>query len=278
MILTTKVKTYNLAERTHIMGILNVTPDSFSDGGKYATLEAACQQARKLEAQGADIIDIGGESTRPGHAPLSEDEEISRVIPVIEAIRDEVGVPISIDTYKAKTARRAVEAGASIINDVWGAKREPKIAEVAAELNVPIILMHNRTNMDYDDLIDDMKEDLRESIQIAQKAGVPDEHIILDPGVGFAKNGDHNLIVMNNLEQLHELGYPILLAASRKRFIGTVLDMPDAANRDLGTGATTCLGVSKGAHMVRVHNVNMTVQLTKMMDAMLRSGKADNNG
>ncbi|WLV24779.1 dihydropteroate synthase [Aciduricibacillus chroicocephali] len=278
MILSTKVKTYNLAERTHIMGILNVTPDSFSDGGKYATLEAACEQARKLEAQGADIIDIGGESTRPGHAPLSEEEELSRVLPVIEAIKKEVNVPISIDTYKAETARRAVEAGASIINDVWGAKREPEIANVAAELDVPIILMHNRENMDYGNLIEDMKRDLQESIDIAKRAGVPDQHIIIDPGVGFAKNAEHNLIAMNNLEQLHELGYPMLLATSRKRFIGGVLDLPNAEDRDIGTGATTCLGISKGAHMVRVHNVEMTLQLVKMTDAMLRSGRVENNG
>jgi len=278
MQLVTKEKTLNLSERTHIMGILNVTPDSFSDGGRYASIESACEQARKLEAQGADIIDIGGESTRPGYAPLTEEEELARVLPVIQAVKAQVNVPISIDTYRAETARQAVKAGASIINDVWGAKREPEIVEVAAELDVPIILMHNRTDMNYISLIDDMKEDLRASIQIAQAAGVPDHHIVLDPGVGFAKNAQHNLIVMNNLEVFHELGYPILLGTSRKRFIGGVLDLPDAVSRDIGTGATTCLGISKGMQIVRVHNVEVTVQLAKMMDAMLRSEEGMNNG
>ena len=269
MQLTTDVKTYDLDERTHIMGILNVTPDSFSDGGSYTEIETAVQQAMLMEANGADIIDIGGESTRPDHNPVSAVEEINRVVPMVQAVKDNVGVPISIDTYKAKTAEAALKAGASIINDVWGAKRDSDIARVAADHKVPIILMHNRTNLNYTCLIDDMKKDLTESIDIALKAGVLEKNIILDPGIGFAKTMDHNFTVMNQLEEFTKLGYPLLLATSRKRFIGTVLDVP-AEERDVGTGATTCLGISKGAQMVRVHNVKLNVQLAKMMDRMLK--------
>ncbi|WP_188456123.1 dihydropteroate synthase [Virgibacillus oceani] len=267
-ILMTRSKQYNLSNRTHIMGILNVTPDSFSDGGEYTSLEKAIKQAKAMEKQGADIIDIGGESTRPNHEPVSLDEELSRVIPVIEAIKKEVQVPLSIDTYKAEVAKQAIEAGAEIINDVWGAKKEPNIVSVAAEYNVPIILMHNRTNMDYTSIIENMKADFKESIDIALNAGVSKTNIILDPGIGFAKTAHDNLVVMNNLEKFNDLGYPILLATSRKRFIGSVLDLPPA-ERDNGTGATTCLGITKGAQIVRVHNVRLNAELAKMMDAML---------
>ncbi|OZU89548.1 dihydropteroate synthase [Virgibacillus indicus] len=275
MLLNTAIKTYDLSRRTHIMGILNVTPDSFSDGGNYTTIEKAVKQAVEMEKLGADIIDIGGESTRPDHDPVSLEEEIARVVPMIKAVKEKVTIPISIDTYKAETAKQAIEAGADIINDVWGAKKEPEIAKVAAAYNVPIILMHNRTNMDYVSLIDDMKRDLQESIEIAKNAGVPEENIILDPGVGFAKTAEHNLIAMNNLEKFHDLGYPILLATSRKRFIGSVLDL-SPEERDNGTGATTCLGIVKGANIVRVHNVKVNKELAKMMDAMLAAGGYSN--
>lgn len=271
MLLKTKTKTFNLSKRTHIMGILNVTPDSFSDGGSYTTIARAIEQAVHMEAQGADIIDIGGESTRPDHEPVALDEEIHRVVPMIKAVKEEINLPISIDTYKAETARQAIEAGAEIINDVWGAKREPEIASVAAMYNVPIILMHNRTNMDYTSLIDDMKRDLAESIEIALKAGVPHEHIVLDPGVGFAKTAKDNLIVMNNLDKFSDLGYPILLGTSRKSFLGKLLNR-EAQERDYGTGATTCLGISKGCHIVRVHNVKLNKEMAIVMDAMLKEG------
>ncbi|WP_019379281.1 dihydropteroate synthase [Virgibacillus halodenitrificans] len=267
MILKMKRKELDLSARTHIMGILNVTPDSFSDGGSYESKEKAIQQAIKMEEDGADIIDIGGESTRPNHQPVSLEEEIDRVIPIIKAIREYTNLPISIDTYKAETAKQAIEAGADIINDIWGAKREPEIARVAAQYNVPIILMHNRNNKNYTDLIHDMKIDLKESIDIALDAGVQEDKIVLDPGVGFAKTAEDNLIVMNQLEQFVRMGYPVLLATSRKRFIGGVLDLP-AEERDIGTGATTCLGITKGVQMVRVHNVKVNVELAKMMDAM----------
>lgn len=271
MVLKTMKKTYNLSDRTHIMGILNITPDSFSDGGSYTSVCNAVKQAEEMQQLGADIIDIGGESTRPNHDPVSLDEELNRVIPVIKAMRESINVPISIDTYKAEVAKQAIEAGAEIINDVWGAKREPEIAKVAADYQVPIILMHNRTNMNYTSLIDDMKKDLAESIDIALQAGVTKEKIILDPGVGFAKTAADNLVVMNNLEQFLTLGYPILLGTSRKTFIGKILDVP-ADERDIGTGATTCLGIAKGAQIVRVHNVKVNVELAKMMDAMLMGG------
>ncbi|TFJ92978.1 dihydropteroate synthase [Lentibacillus salicampi] len=268
MTLTTDSKTFHLDERTHIMGILNVTPDSFSDGGRYTIIERAIQQAVLMEQQGADIIDIGGESTRPDHDPVSQEEEIDRIVPMIQAVKEHITIPISIDTYKAETAHQAIKAGAEIINDVWGAKQEPDIARVAADANVPIILMHNRTNKNYTSLISDMKQDLQESIDIAQSAGVPEANIVIDPGVGFAKTSNDNLVVMNHLEAFHELGFPVLLGASRKSFIGKILDV-SPAERDNGTGATTCLGISKGVQIVRVHNVKVHVELAKMMDTML---------
>ncbi|MCF3944448.1 dihydropteroate synthase [Oceanobacillus alkalisoli] len=271
MILKTRSKQLHLLERTHIMGILNVTPDSFSDGGSYTTIEKAVAQAVRMVEEGADIIDVGGESTRPGHTPITSEEEISRIVPVIQSIKTKVQVPISVDTFKADTAEAAIEAGADIINDIWGAKKNPEIAKVVAKHQVPIILMHNRTNENYNDLMEDMLEDLRESIAIVKAAGVPDEHIIIDPGIGFAKSREDDLRVMQQLERLQELAYPLLLATSRKRMIGHILDVP-SAERDIGTGATTCLGIVKGAHMVRVHNVKVNAELAKMTDAMLGKG------
>ena len=263
--------TLNLNEKTLIMGILNVTPDSFSDGGNYNEVETAVRHAKEMASSGADIIDIGGESTRPGFAKVSVEEELERVIPIIQAISREVKLPISIDTYKAEVAKQAIEAGAHIINDVWGAKAEPKIAEVAAHYNVPIILMHNRDNTNYRNLMADMIADLYESVKIAKDAGVRDENIILDPGIGFAKTPEQNLEAMRNLEQLNVLGYPVLLATSRKSFIGHVLDLP-VEERVEGTGASICLGIEKGCEMIRVHDVKEMARMAKMMDAMLGKG------
>ncbi|GGK01229.1 dihydropteroate synthase [Lentibacillus kapialis] len=268
MKLMTDSRTFQLDERTHIMGILNVTPDSFSDGGSFTTVERAVKQAILMEEEGADMIDIGGESTRPDHEPISKEEEINRILPVIRAVKENITIPISVDTYKAETARQAVDAGAEIINDVWGAKREPDIAHVAADYNIPIILMHNRTNRNYTSLIPDMKQDLQKSVDIAVGAGIAPENIVLDPGIGFAKTSADNLTVMNHLEEFHELNHPILLGASRKSFIGKILDVP-ANERDNGTGATTCLGITKGVQIVRVHNVKVHTELAKMMDTML---------
>lgn len=271
MKIQTKSRQLNVSERTHIMGILNVTPDSFSDGGNYDSLDRAVEQAVNMEANGADIIDIGGESTRPQHESVSADEEIERVIPIIEAVRKEVNVPISIDTYKAQTAKEALRAGAEIINDIWGAMKDPEMARVAGEFDVPIILMHNRTNKNYTSLISDMKRDLEESVSRVLAAGVSNENIILDPGVGFAKTTEDNYVVMNNLEKFHDLGYPILLGTSRKSFIEAVLPGLSPEKRDYPTGATTCLGITKGVQLVRVHDVSFTKQLTLMMDKMIQS-------
>ncbi|HEK9103466.1 dihydropteroate synthase [Bacillus pfraonensis] len=263
--------TLDLNKKTLIMGILNVTPDSFSDGGNFDEVNAAISHAKAMVEAGADIIDIGGESTRPGFAKVSVEEELGRVIPMIQAVSKEVKVPISIDTYKAEVAKQAIEAGAHIINDIWGAKAEPKIAEVAAHYNVPIILMHNRENTNYRNLMADMIADLYESVKIAKDAGVSDENIILDPGIGFAKTPEQNLEAMRNLEQLHVLGYPVLLATSRKSFIGHVLDLP-VEERVEGTGASICLGIEKGCEMIRVHDVKEMARMAKMMDAMIGKG------
>ncbi|MED3501694.1 dihydropteroate synthase [Brevibacillus agri] len=263
--------TLPLGERTLVMGILNVTPDSFSDGGRFVDLDHALAQARAMVEAGADIIDIGGESTRPGAEPVGEAEELDRVLPVIRRLSAELSVPLSIDTYKAAVAERALDAGAHIINDVWGAKRDPRMADVAARRGVPIILMHNRTDTEYRDFYSDFVRDLRESVQIALQAGVREEQIILDPGIGFVKTVEQNLETMRRLDDLVALGYPVLLATSRKRMIGHVLDLP-VDERVEGTAATVALGVAKGCHMVRVHDVKEMKRVTKMMDAMLKGG------
>lgn len=269
--LHTRTKTYNSAEETLVMGILNVTPDSFSDGGLYTDVDRAVHQAERMVEEGARIIDIGGESTRPGHEPVTEREELQRVIPVIEAVSRTVDVPISIDTYKSEVAKQAVEHGASIINDVWGALKDPAIADVAARYDVPIILTHNREDRNYTHLITDMKQDLRNMVDSVKARGVKDAQIILDPGIGFAKSQQQNLVVMRHLKDLRDLGYPLLLGTSRKSFIGTVLDLPKEERME-GTGATVCYGISQGVEIVRVHDVQPVSRMVKMMDAMIGKG------
>ncbi|MFT9600981.1 dihydropteroate synthase [Mesobacillus sp.] len=264
--------TLDFTNKTLIMGILNVTPDSFSDGGKYNHLDHAVLHAKQMIADGADILDIGGESTRPGHERISDEEEIGRVVPAIEAISKEVQVPISIDTYKSKVAKSAVDAGATIINDIWGAKEDPEIADVAAETGVPIILMHNRNDRNYTNFIRDVLNDLYESIIIAKKAGVSDGQIILDPGIGFAKDLRENLEMMRHLDTLVSLGYPVLLGTSKKSMIGGVLDLP-VTERTEGTGATVCYGIQKGCQIVRIHDVKEMARMAKMMDAMMGKGE-----
>lgn len=262
--------TFSFAKETVVMGILNVTPDSFSDGGRYNEIEAAVAHAKEMIQQGAKIIDVGGESTRPGHAPVSEAEEIERVIPIVRALKEQLNCVISVDTYKAEVAKQAIEAGASIINDVWGAKREPRIAEVAKAYDVPIILMHNRVDPTYGDRFDEVYfEDLKESIAIAKEAGVADENIWLDPGVGFAKTQEQNIRAMQLMPELATWGYPILLGTSRKSLIGYVLDVP-VEERLEGSLATVSYGVMNGAHIVRVHDVLETVRTTKMMDVLTK--------
>ncbi len=267
--------TLDYTDKTLIMGILNVTPDSFSDGGKYSHLENAVAHAKKMIEDGADILDIGGESTRPGYERVSDEEEISRVVPAINAIAKELQIPISIDTYKSKVAKSAVDAGAVIINDIWGAKADPEIADVAAETGVPIILMHNRNDRNYNNFIRDVLNDLYESITIAKKAGVSDEQIILDPGIGFAKDLKENLEMMRHLDTLASLGYPVLLGTSKKSMIGGVLDLP-VTERTEGTGATVCYGIQQGCQIVRIHDVKEMSRMAKMMDALV--GKGDFSG
>ena len=262
-------KIVNLDERTYIMGILNVTPDSFSYGCKYNETHEAVKRAKQMVEEGADIIDIGGESTRPGAEYVSEEEEIKRVVPIIKAIKSELDVLISIDTYKSKTAEEAIKAGADIINDVWGFKKDENIAKVAAEYNVPCILMHNREDKPYTNLMKNVLEDLIESINVALDAGVKRENIILDPGIGFAKNYEENLIVMNNLEQIVNIGFPVLLATSRKSMIGLALELP-VDERVEGTIATTVMGIMKGCKMVRVHDVLENKRACIMTDKILK--------
>ncbi|KON66567.1 dihydropteroate synthase [Peribacillus butanolivorans] len=263
------------SKKTLIMGILNVTPDSFSDGGKYNRVDAALKHAEQMVKDGADVLDIGGESTRPNYERISDEEEIERVAPIIEAISRNIQVPISIDTYKSRVAEEAVKAGAHILNDIWGAKADTMMASVAAKYQVPIILMHNREKMDYRHFVRDVLQDLFESITIVKKAGVQDENIILDPGIGFAKDLKLNLEMMRNLDKLVSLGYPMLLATSRKSMIGHVLDLPPS-ERVEGTAATICNGIQQGCQMVRVHDVKEMARTAKMMDALL--GKGDFNG
>ena len=251
------------------MGILNVTPDSFSDGGRYNNVERALQHAREMVAEGADIIDIGGESTRPGHEPVSEQEELERVIPVVEALHRELPqVPLSVDTYKAQVAREALRAGAHIMNDVWGFKAEARMAEVAAEFGCPVVLMHNRHDRNYGDLLADVAADLGECVEIARRAGVRDENIILDPGIGFAKDYAENLRVMRALDKLVAMGFPLLLGTSRKRFIRTALDLP-VDEVVFGTAATVALGIAQGCQIVRVHDVKEIKQTVRMCDAIV---------
>ncbi len=258
-----------LGQSTQVMGILNVTPDSFSDGGRYVDPDTAVRHALKMMLDGADLIDIGGESTRPGYTPVSEEEELARVIPVIEAIHKAAPhIPISIDTYKAEVARQAILAGAHIINDIWGGKGDPDMLKVAAELGCPIILMHNRHDMDYTDFVEDVVADLEESVRLALAAGVRPEHIILDPGIGFAKNGEHNLKLMTQLDRLNQIGYPVLLATSRKKFIRSVLDLP-VDDLVEGTAATVAFGIAQGCQLVRVHDVKSIKRTVKMCDAMI---------
>lgn len=263
-------KEYELGKRTYIMGILNVTPDSFSDGGKFNEIDAAVNQARKLIEDGADIIDIGGESTRPGAEYVTEEEEIKRVVPIIKAIKEKLDVTISIDTYKARTAEEAIKAGADIINDIWGAKYDKNMAKIAAKYNTPIILMHNRENKPYENLMEDVVRDLQESIDIALKAGVKKENIILDPGIGFSKTYEENLIVMNNCEIIKKLGYPMLLGTSRKSMIGLTLNLP-VNERVEGTLATSVMGIIKGFEFIRVHDVLENKRGAIMTDTILKA-------
>jgi len=268
-------------ERTYVMGILNVTPDSFSGDGVGADVKAALAKARQLAEEGADIIDVGGESTRPGAPPVSVEEELKRVVPVIERLAAELFVPISIDSYKSEVAEKALEAGAKMLNDQWGLKRDPRLAELAAEWNVPIVLMSNqrdkggydadlkRDTADYNDPIAEITSSLKRSLEIASQYKVPRENIILDPGIGFGKSWRHDLEIIRRLAELKALGRPILIGPSGKSFIGRVLDLP-VSDRLEGTTASVAVGIANGADMVRVHQVRPVVRVCRMCDAIIR--------
>lgn len=253
---------------TYVMGILNVTPDSFSDGGRWNDRDRALRHVEKLVQEGVDIVDIGGESTRPGYIPISDAEEIDRVVPIIEAVKEHFDVPISLDTYKGAVAFAGIQAGADMINDIWGLKYDDKISGVIAEAGLPCCLMHNRKKTGYENFMQDVAADLAETIQLAERAGIPDCNIILDPGVGFAKNYEQNLELLNSLEELHMFGYPLLLGCSRKSVIGNTLDLPPDERLE-GTLVTTVMAVMKGCSFVRVHDVKENVRAIKMAEAII---------
>lgn len=258
---------------TYVMGILNVTPDSFSDGGRWNDRDSALRHVEEMLEQGADIIDIGGESTRPGYIAVPDEEEIARTAPVIEAVKARFDVPVSLDTYKANVASAGIRAGANLINDIWGLKHDDKIASVIASGGLPCCLMHNRENADYQDFMQDVAADLAGTLRLAEQAGIAEDRIILDPGVGFAKSYEQNLEVINCLEELKVLGCPILLGCSRKSVIGLTLDLP-ADQRVEGTLVTTVMAVIKGCMFVRVHDVRENVRAVRMTEAILRGGRS----
>ena len=275
--------------KTLVMGIINVTPDSFSGDGLISradTVRAALEQAQRFVEAGADILDIGGESTRPGAAAVTDQEEQARVLPVIEALRSSgIDTPVSIDTYKSAVAEAALRRGADWINDVWALRADPHMAEVAATFQAPLILMHNRSQpahaelqqnlggryvgISYTNLIKEISDELMESVAIARSAGVADDHIILDPGIGFGKTVEHNLELVNRLDEIKKLGFPVLLGASRKSFIGYTLDVPPE-ERVEGTAAVCAIGIARGADIIRVHDVEVMVRVARMADAITR--------
>ncbi len=256
--------------RTYVMGIINVSPDSFAGDGLASDLPAVVEQALRFQTDGADLLDIGAQSTRPGHTTISVEEEQARLLPALEAIAPEVTLPISVDTYRAPVASRAVMAGAGLINDIWGLKADPKIAKVAAHHGVPLILMHNQDGTAYQDLLPDIFASLRKSILLATGAGVEPGNIILDPGIGFGKTPDHNLEVLRRLKEFRALGHPLLVGTSRKSTIGRVLDLP-VDQRVEGTAATVALSIVGDTDIVRVHDVKEMVRVCRMTDAIVRN-------
>lgn len=263
-------KEFVIGQRTYIMGILNVTPDSFSDGGTHNRLDDALEHAQRMIDEGADIIDVGGESTRPNYTKISDEEEIARVVPIIEAIRKRWDIPISIDTYKSKVAKAACQAGADLINDIWGLKYDPEMAAVVKAMNAAVCLMHNRKEIDYCNFIDDFQADMQEIIKIAKEAGIDDNKIMVDPGIGFAKTHEMNLTLMKHLEIMEQLGYPVLLGTSRKSMIGNALNVP-VDQRLEGTIATSVIGVMKGCHFIRVHDIKENRKAIQMAEAILKA-------
>lgn len=261
-------KKFDIENKTYIMGILNVTPDSFSDGGKFNTIENALKHTEKMIEEGADIIDVGGESSRPGYIPITEEDEILRVVPVIENIKKRFDITVSVDTYKYNVAKAAFDVGADIINDIWGFKYNNKMAEITKEYDAVCCLMHNRNNTNYVNYMEDVLNDLKESVKIAINAGISKEKIIIDPGVGFGKTYENNIEIINNLQKLKELGFPVLLGTSRKSVIGITLNLP-VNERLEGTLATTVFGVIKGCSFIRVHDVKENKRVITMTEKLL---------
>jgi dihydropteroate synthase len=260
--------TFCWGERTYIMGIINVSPDSFSGDG-LAGVDAAVAQAQRFVDEGVDMLDVGGESTRPNSAPITVDEELQRVIPVLERLAGKVKVPLSVDTYKFEVARHALDAGAQMLNDIWGLKREPRLAELAAERNVPVILMSNQRDKPVRKIVPAVLSGLKRAMDVALDAGVPWENIIVDPGIGFGKTLEQNLELVRRLGELKVLGRPILLGTSRKSMIGLVLNLPPEQRLE-GTAASSAIGIAGGADIVRVHDVKEMVRVCKMSDAIVR--------
>ena len=263
-------KEFDLENELYVMGILNVTPDSFSDGGRYNDLDHALQQAERMVEEGAAILDVGGESTRPNHIKISSEEEIERVCPVIEALKQRFDVPVSLDTYKSDVAVAGIEAGADLLNDIWGLKWDGTMAKVIADAGIACCLMHNRRENVYNDLVEDVLNDLRECVDLALAAGIARDKIMLDPGIGFAKDLDQNLSVMKHIGRIKELGYPILLGTSRKSMIGLTLDVP-VSEREEGTLATSIIGLMEGCSVFRVHDVKTNMRGLRMAQAILKA-------
>ena len=261
-------------KRTYVMGIINVTPDSFSGDGVSGDASAAVEQAIRFQEEGADLIDVGAESTRPGHQPVSEAEELARLIPALDAISASVSIPVSVDTWKSGVAMAALDHGASIINDVWGLRADPLMAEVAAGHGTGLIIMHNQSGHRYNDLMPDIAASLLQSVDMALSAGVPRENIVIDPGFGFGKTADHNLELLKSLRQLKELGLPLLVGTSRKSTIGRILGLPPE-QRVAGTAATVAIAIAGGADIVRVHDVREMVRVCRMTDAVVRGWRPD---
>jgi dihydropteroate synthase len=273
-----KGKILDFGSRTHIMGILNATPDSFSGDGLYGDENRASEYAREIAIAGADILDIGGESTRPGAKPVTGEEELTRIIPLIERLSAELTLPISVDTYRSAVAKKALEAGASIINDISGLRFSPDMANVVADYGATVVIMHSKgtpydmqQNPVYEDVVGEVIAYLEEGIAIAEKAGVDREKILIDPGIGFGKTIEHNLVLLNRLDELRCLGRPIVIGTSRKKFIGTVLNVPTPEQRVDGTATTVALGIERGAHVVRVHDVARMAQVARMTDAIVKN-------
>ncbi len=260
--------------RTYVMGIVNLSLDSFVGDGLGGDLAAIVEQALRFQEEGADFLDVGAESTRPGATPVEPDEELRRLIPALEAIAPVVSIPLSVDTYKAPVARRAVAAGAQIINDVWGLKADPQLAEIAADSGAPLVLMHNQQTRQYRQLLPSIFESLKRSVDLATQAGVPTGNIILDPGIGFGKTPDHNLEILRRLPEFKALGFPLLVGTSRKSTIGYVLDLP-VEQRLEGTAATVALSIAGGADIVRVHDVKEMTRVCRMSDAIVREWRPE---